>query len=59
MPRPENRKNYLTDANLTSANNYGRTGNPGKWRAEYDPVRPWARNNSSINFPIMRLPTYY
>lgn len=29
-------------------------GNPGKWRAEYDPVRPWARNNSSINFPIMR-----
>ena len=47
-------KNYLTDANLTSANNYGRTGNPGKWRAEYDPVRPWARNNSSINFPIMR-----
>ena len=44
-------KNYLTDANLTSANNYGRTGNPGKWRAEYDPVRPWARNNSSINFP--------
>lgn len=27
---------------------------PGKWRAEYDPVRPWARNNSSINFPIMR-----
>lgn len=29
-------------------------GNPGKWRAEYDPVRPWARNNSSINFPVMR-----
>lgn len=28
--------------------------NPGKWRAEYDPVRPWSRNNSSINFPIMR-----
>lgn len=27
---------------------------PGKWRAEYDPIRPWARNNSSINFPIMR-----
>lgn len=27
---------------------------PGKWRAEYDPVRPWARNNGSINFPIMR-----
>ncbi len=27
---------------------------PGKWRAEYDPVRPWARNNSSINFPVMR-----
>lgn len=29
-------------------------GNPGKWRAEYDPIRPWARNCSSINFPIMR-----
>ena len=27
---------------------------PGKWRAEYDPIRPWARNNGSINFPIMR-----
>lgn len=27
---------------------------PGKWRAEYDPVRPWARNNGSINFPVMR-----
>lgn len=27
---------------------------PGKWRAEYDPIRPWARNNSSINFPVMR-----
>lgn len=29
-------------------------GNPGKWRAEYDPVRPWVRNASSINFPVMR-----
>jgi len=29
-------------------------GNPGKWRAEYDPVRPWSKNSSSINFPIMR-----
>lgn len=27
---------------------------PGKWRAEYDPVRPWSRNNGSINFPVMR-----
>lgn len=27
---------------------------PGKWRAEYDPIRPWAKNNSSINFPVMR-----
>lgn len=27
---------------------------PGKWRAEYDPIRPWTRNNSSINFPVMR-----
>ena len=44
----------LPEANLKSANLYGRTGNPGKWRAEYDPVRPWSRNNSSINFPVMR-----
>lgn len=29
-------------------------GNPGKWRAKYDPVRPWALNNSSINYPVMR-----
>lgn len=47
-------KVYLTASQITSAENYGRTGNPGKWRAEYDPVRPWSRNNSSINFPVMR-----
>ena len=29
-------------------------GNPGKWRAKYDPVRPWSKNASSINFPVMR-----
>lgn len=29
-------------------------GRAAKWRAKYDPVRPWARNNSSINFPVMR-----
>lgn len=29
-------------------------GKPGKWRAEYDPVRPWAKNCSSINYPVMR-----
>lgn len=29
-------------------------GKPGKWRAEYDPIRPWVRNASSINYPIMR-----
>lgn len=29
-------------------------GKPGKWRAEYDPIRPWAKNWSSINFPVMR-----
>ena len=29
-------------------------GDPGKWRAEYDPVRPWSLNSSSINFPVMR-----
>jgi len=29
-------------------------GDPGKWRAEYDPIRPWSLNSSSINFPVMR-----
>lgn len=42
---------WLTEAQLNSDN---RKACPGKWRVEYDPVRPWARNNSSINFPIMR-----
>lgn len=44
----------VEDRYLRSANLYGRTGNAAKWRAEYDPVRPWSRNNSSINFPVMR-----
>ena len=52
-------KNYLTDANLTSANNYGRTGNPGKWRAEYDPVRPWHVTIRPSTSPSCVLPTYY
>lgn len=47
-------KTPVADNYLRSANLYGRTGNAAKWRAEYDPVRPWTRNNSSINFPIMR-----
>lgn len=44
-------KVMLTDSvkNLSNTKAY-----PGKWRAEYDPFRPWARNKSSINFPIMR-----
>lgn len=47
--------NKVTKAMFTEAEKLTKTdGNPGKWRAEYDPVRPWARNNSSINFPIMR-----
>lgn len=29
-------------------------GNCAKWRAKYIPERPLSRNNSSINFPIMR-----
>lgn len=29
-------------------------GNAAKWRAKYIPERPLSRNNSSINFPIMR-----
>ena len=41
----------FTDAQKNENN---RVTCPGKWRAEYDPIRPWARNNSSINFPVMR-----
>lgn len=29
-------------------------GNAAKWRAKYIPERPLSRNNSSINFPIIR-----
>lgn len=29
-------------------------GKPGKWRTEYEVVRPWGRNGSAINFPILR-----
>lgn len=41
----------FTDAQKNENN---RKSCPGKWRTEYDPVRPWTRNNSSINFPVMR-----
>lgn len=44
-------KKMLTDAQKNENN---QKACPGKWRAEYDPIRPWARNNSSINFPVMR-----
>lgn len=47
-------KVYLTDAQKLTYEKQPVTRNPGKWRAEYDPVRPWARNCSSINFPVMR-----
>ncbi|MBB4043645.1 RagB/SusD family nutrient uptake outer membrane protein [Bacteroides reticulotermitis] len=47
--------NKVTKTMFTEMEKLTKTdGNPGKWRAEYDPVRPWARNNSSINYPIMR-----
>lgn len=29
-------------------------GNAAKWRAKYIPERPLSRNNSSINFPVIR-----
>lgn len=44
-------KKMLTDKQKDTDN---QKACPGKWRAEYDPIRPWARNNSSINFPVMR-----
>lgn len=45
-------KKFFTESDKSTKDNL--KSFPGKWRAEYDPVRPWARNNSSINFPVMR-----
>lgn len=38
----------------TDAERRQEDGNAAKWRAKYIPERPLSRNNSSINFPVMR-----
>ena len=38
----------------TTAERNQEDGNAAKWRAKYIPERPLSRNNSSINFPVMR-----
>lgn len=55
---------YITVGTKSIKEYYSETTNPkksaledgkvGKWRAEYDPIRPWAKNCSSINYPVMR-----
>lgn len=38
----------------TQAERNSEDGNAAKWRAKYIPERPLSRNNSSINFPVIR-----
>ena len=44
----------VTEVLRTDAEKRQEDGNCAKWRAKYIPERPLSRNNSSINFPIMR-----
>ena len=44
----------LTEVERTASEKDREDGNCAKWRAKYIPERPLSRNNSSINFPIMR-----
>jgi hypothetical protein len=46
----------LTDGVVTEVarSTSAEDGNCAKWRAKYIPERPLSRNNSSINFPIIR-----
>ncbi|WP_373787164.1 RagB/SusD family nutrient uptake outer membrane protein, partial [Bacteroides heparinolyticus] len=44
----------VKEMSRTDAEKRQEDGNCAKWRAKYIPERPLSRNNSSINFPIMR-----
>lgn len=46
--------NVVTEIARTDAEKRQEDGNAAKWKAKYDPVRPLSRNNSSINFPVIR-----
>lgn len=44
----------VTEEPRTDAEKRLEDGNAAKWRAKYIPERPLSRNNSSINFPVIR-----
>ncbi|MBQ8674392.1 MAG: RagB/SusD family nutrient uptake outer membrane protein [Bacteroides sp.] len=44
----------VSEVARTDAEKRQEDGNCAKWRAKYIPERPLSRNNSSINFPVMR-----
>lgn len=44
----------VNEVERTAAEKAQEDGNAAKWRAKYIPERPLSRNNSSINFPVMR-----
>ena len=44
----------VTEQPRTAAERALEDGNAAKWRAKYIPERPLSRNNSSINFPVIR-----
>lgn len=49
-----NNGGVVTEEPRTTAEKQKEDGNAAKWRAKYIPERPLSRNNSSINFPIIR-----
>ena len=44
----------VSEVPRTDSEKKSEDGNCAKWRAKYIPERPLSRNNSSINFPIIR-----
>lgn len=44
----------VKEVERTAAEKALEDGNAAKWRAKYIPERPLSRNNSSINFPVIR-----
>lgn len=44
----------VSEVERTASEKASEEGNAAKWRAKYIPERPLSRNNSSINFPVVR-----
>lgn len=44
----------VNEVERTTTEKASEEGNAAKWRAKYIPERPLSRNNSSINFPVVR-----